>query len=151
MEVRLIGYDKVQRMLKKLGSDVSTRQLMAEIGQFVQTSIKHRTQKQGVDVYYDSFDDYSVGHRKRREEKGLPVDTVDLTFTGSMFASMTQEEFEEQVNIFFTPTQDRTGMSNPEKAYYLNEGREFFGISDFEEEKLVNMALDHIDDLLRGV
>lgn len=122
-----------------------------EIGHFIQFTILKRT-SEGLDVEGVPFTPggpggkaYSISYEKVRQEKGLPIDHADLFFTGSMLGSMTYESSSRHARVFFMNTSDRKGMSNPAKAYYNNELREFFGLSAKDVRKIYKIAEDYID------
>lgn len=143
MDVKLVGDKKVKLRIKGIPEKVRAKKIMSRIGNFLLTSIKSKTSK-GEDVDGMKFKDYSVRYKFFRDKKGLPTNIVDLFFTGSMMSSMTYEAKKDEVRLFFLPTTDRKGTFNPEKAYYLNEGREFFAIGATDIIKIENMFQDHI-------
>jgi hypothetical protein len=85
-----------------------------------------------------------------RSAAGLPTEVVDLFFTGSMLSSLTSEETDSQTTLFFINSQDKFGGSNPAKAYYLNEDREFFAMSADDVETITEVARMNIYRALRG-
>jgi hypothetical protein len=131
----------------KAGKDV--RPLFEEIGLFLQSQIKLRT-AEGLDVEGRKFKPYSTRHAAKRKSLGLPIDKVDLFFTGSMLSSMNHEAAQSQVRVFFMPTTDKFGGSNPAKAFYINEGqgREFFAISSKEADDILNLAARRLVQIL---
>ena len=140
MAVEVIGAARVQRRFQTLLATFG-KQLMGEVGMFVMTRIKERTAK-GVDVGGSSFKPYSAQYAFFRESKGRPTDKVDLFFTGSMMSAMTPDASESRVRVFFLPTQDRSGSSNPAKAFYLNQKREFFALSPQDKREIGTLVLD---------
>lgn len=128
--------ERFQRILTAMG-----RKLMAEIGFFLMARIKTRTSA-GKDVDGTPFAPYSAKYAFFRQKKGRPIDKVDLFFTGSMMSSMTMEASQDSVRVFFMPTQDRTGTSNPAKAFWLNKKRQFFAISDQDQQDITRVVLD---------
>jgi hypothetical protein len=122
---------------------------MGEIGMFLMTRIKTRTAA-GVDVNGSEFKPYSAPYAFFRQQKGRPIDKVDLFFTGSMLSSMTYTATADQTRIFFSPTQDRSGMSNPSKAFWLNQKREFFGISEEDRKQIGTLVLDSLHEGMRS-
>ena len=127
---------RFQQLQESLG-----KQLMGDIGMFLMTRVKTRTAA-GIDVDGAPFTPYTAKYAFFRQSKGRPIDKVDLFFTGSMMSAMTMEETKDQVRVFFMGTQDRTGMSNPAKAFYLNEKRKFFAISDQDRVDIGSLVLD---------
>lgn len=128
--------ERFQRILTVLG-----RSLMTDIGFFLMTRIKERTLA-GRDVEGNPFAPYSARYAFFRQKKGRPIDKVDLFFTGSMQSSMTHEATQDSVRVFFMPTQDRSGASNPAKAFWLNKKRRFFAISEQDRKDITGVVLD---------
>ena len=148
--IELKGYDEIKRLFSELDSrGISAQPLFAEIGLFLNAQIKQRT-AEGLDAERKPFKPYSTRHAAKRISLGLPADKVDLFFTGSMLSSMTSEEQERQVRVFFMPTQDKFGGFNPAKAFFINEsqGREFFAISDADADRILNIAATRLNSLL---
>jgi len=139
-----------------------TSGLMKEIGAFLSFSMLDRTSK-SEDAEGLPFEAYSSSYEQLRAAKGLPTE-VDLFFTGQMLSSLTYEATKEQVKLFFMDTPRRASdgskkttkvwgkggskHSNAEVAYYVNEVREFFGISATEMEKITDMVEDFIADIM---
>ena len=119
---------------------------MGKIANFIQFSIKQRTAK-GYDVDGEAFAPYSKMTKRIREAEGRGTYLVDLNFTGSMLASMTHTAQDDYAEIFFMPSYDRDGEYNPEKAFFLDQGRsetnlpqrEFFDVSTYELEKIMDL------------
>lgn len=145
----LRGSEKLTKLLNRIEAQIATRELMSQIGNLLMLRIKERT-GEGKDVEGDLFLPYSAGHAKRRAGKGLPTNIVDLFFTGSMMSSMTFDVGRESVRLFFMPTVDKTGSSNPEKAYFLDQKRQFFAISSDEIAEIEELAGNYLEDLLSG-
>lgn len=137
----------------------SIKPLLDEIGHFLQFSILARTGK-GIDVEggnFHTYAPYSKSWKKVREREGLPTDHVDLFFGGSMLSALTYETTKDSVRLFFMNTphvpkkgrKGKSGLTNPEVAYYNNEVREFFAISLSEEKKILKMAEDYLTRILQ--
>lgn len=149
-DISIKGYDEIQRLLKRLADrGISNTPLFNEIGLFLIAKIKLRT-AEGVDADGQRFKPYSTRHAAKRASVGLPIDHVDLFFTGSMLSSMIPAAEQNQVRVFFMPTQDRFGGFNPAKAFFINEdqGREFFAISDKEADAIIDMAARKMEAML---
>lgn len=142
-QVQIKGEKSLQIKLKKLPGAVISKEVMSEIGTFLLTSIKVRTAK-GTDADGKTFKGYSPGYKLLRSKKGLPSALVDLFFTGSMSSAMTFEAERNKVRLFFLPTTDKSGMFNPEKAYYVNEKRKFFAVNSDEISKIADIISDNI-------
>lgn len=139
-----------------------SKRLMSEIGTFVMTKIKLRT-SEGKDVNRKEFEPYSDSYALFRKKEGYPTDKVDLFFTGSMMSSMDYESSPDHVKIYFQNTSGKAPSSsrkkkkgkpsgprksreakNPEKAFWLNEDREFFALSGDDERDISNMVSAYI-------
>jgi len=136
-DVKVVGIRGVSKKIDKISafltSPIYFKPLLDEIGQFAMTKIKVRTEE-GRNVSGRYFKPYSKLYKKFREEHGHPTNRVNLTFTGSMLASMTYDikpgDGGPSVKVFFLNTEDETGTKNPEKAFFLNEERRFFALSE---------------------
>jgi len=151
---------------KKWGQAVlklaDTSGLMKEIGIFLQYSLPDRVER-GVDVNEVPFEPYSASYEQLRAAKELPT-SVDLFFTGQMLSSLTYESTKDVTRLFFMDTPRRASdrskssanvwgkggdkHSNAEIAYYVNEIREFFGISAEEMEAVSGMVEDFIANIM---
>lgn len=114
-----------------------TDRLLAKMSSFVISQILART-AQGKDVEGNDFDDYSPAYAAFRKKAGRPTDKVDLFFTGKMLGSITHKVEEDKATIFFA------GADESEKAYWVNQGRNFFGISPSDEDRLREMVVEAI-------
>lgn len=151
-EVNQDSLNKVLVTLSVLGrNDVFSEELLNEIGEYIKFKIKERT-LEGRDVSGNAFTPYSDAYKAYREIHGRPTAWVDLFFTGSMQGSMTHEVDGNsgEVKVFFMNTQDKSGASNPEKAFYLNEERNFFGVSEEEIEEIRDIVQEYIEDLIEN-
>lgn len=148
--IEIQGLNALRKILEAIARGLDTSSLFINMGEYLKKSIKERT-SEGVDVYGRDFIPYSASHAKRRAEKELPTDVVDLFFTGSMMAHMTYSHTTEELRVFFAPSIDESGASNPEKAYYLHQEREFFEMSADDIEEIQRIALEEIDRLLSRV
>ena len=133
-----------------LSQNFIRKKLLNEIGAFVNMTVKERTIDYNMNVYEDTMPDYSEYWARVRDNKGLQTDAVDLFFTGSMFAALTHKTDQDSVTSYFLPTKDKEGMSNPEKAFYLDESFEFFGLNANDQDDIVNLVDDHVKKVMRG-
>lgn len=147
IEVR--GLDDLIARLDRASINMLNSQLMGEVGGYIIFSIQERTMK-GRDVRGRTFTPYSPRYRLFRQRTGHPVDKVNLFYTGSMMSSMTMDQSDSQVRVFFMNTTDRSGTSNPMKAYFLNKDRRFFEISPEEQNKIVDLIRANAERLLEG-
>lgn len=131
----ITGIKGLKRKIDYLASTPFLRTLMSEIGMFGMRAIKKRTLL-GKEVEGIAFKPYSPQYAKQRAKEGFPIRPVDLSKTGSMLSAMTYDVGKNYVDIFFMNTTDPTGARNPAKAFYLNEDREFFALSEAETKKI---------------
>jgi len=112
-----------------------------EAAAYVKAQILMRT-RAGIDADEHDFTPYSSYWKRVRDRVGLPTDRVDLFFTGSMLASMTWKANKDRAVVFFRPSKDRFGSSNPEKAFYNHTKvgpRKFFAMSESDIRELVSI------------
>ena len=147
MPVEVKNLDKTISYLGKLPADFVHDKIKNKIGNFLMTKIKQRTLK-GNDVHGSPFEDYHPKYAMVRKKKGLPTDIVDLFFTGSMMSSMTYTVQETSVRLFFQPTKDKKGVSNPAKAYWLHQHREFFSLSLEDITEVNNLYENYIAEVI---
>lgn len=148
-EFTLIGIPDLLRRLRYLRHNLSTPQLMGEIGLFLITKIQVRT-AEGRDAEGAPFRPYSRQYRLFRESKGRSGSKVNLFFTGSMMSAMTYDvRGDDTVRLFFQNTSDPSGTKNPLKAAALNEDRRFFAINEEERLGALNLIEGHIRRLRR--
>lgn len=121
---------------------------MGQIGAFINLQIKARTSK-GVDMDEQKFPPYSPRYAARRRKAGHPVQNVNLFFTGSMFSSLTYHAESSQVTSFFMPTVDKYGGRNPQKAFFNDQLRPFFGLTDDDVTEIEKMVAKGLGDQLK--
>lgn len=152
--VRIKGLRSLTKLFDVLIRDMSTVKVMSRMGNYVMHEIKDRTGK-GVDVTGSPFDEYSAGHSKIRAMKGLPTSIVDLFFHGTMMNAMSVDASDDEVRIFFLPTAGKNArgrpanIKSPEKAYYLNEQREFFALSAQDQKEIAEIAIEEVDKIFQ--
>ena len=56
-----------------------------------------------------------------------------------MFNSLTHQAFSDQVKVFFMSGTDKHGVSNPAKAFYLQDKRKFFGYTNDDVTAIMNL------------
>jgi hypothetical protein len=143
------GRQSLKVLLDRLSGGVGSKRLMSEIATFLITSIKLRT-AEGKDVNDKAFEPYSKGYAMFRSKAGYPTSKVDLFFSGSMMASMDYKATSDTATLFFRESEDKSGTSNPNKAYWLNKKREFFALSEEDQRAVEDMVDDSIDEILRS-
>lgn len=131
----------------KIKSDRIKSAVSLALGQasaFQVSAIRDRTEQKGKDVFGRPFQPYSMNYilakRKRKNDPSnqdtTPKNFVDLNFTGKMFSSLTFTVRPSRGIVFFRSAEQT------KKAMIHNEGkgrmpkREFFGISDNEQNKI---------------
>lgn len=150
-DIRFVGAERLSRTIDRLRRNITSRQILGEIGQFIRLRVTNRTQQEGVDIYGRPFEPYSPRYAFWRQQAGYQTDFVDLTVTGGMFNSLTYEATENQVRVFFMPGKTRgSKVENPAKAFYLQQDREFFGMSDQDVQEIMDMYDIHIGETMRG-
>lgn len=146
----IIGAEALERRLTLLTEGIVDERTLSEIGEFLQFSIIERVQNRGEDVYGDFFEEYSPSYAAWRRKEGYQTGFVDLTVTGSMFDALTYEVYGDEVHLFFLPGTGRgSNTPNPAKAFYLQQDREFFGMTDEDVEEIVDLYNLHIGELMR--
>lgn len=150
MEITLKNFPKLEKKLRKIGFVLEDGEdAFNEIGLFLTASIEARTMK-GKDVDGKAFTPYSPGYAKRRSEAGHPVDKVNLFFSGLMLNALFHDAGSDRVQVYFLPTTDKSNVSSPTKAYFLNEDRHFFGISDKERKKMAEIYANYVKEAMSG-
>ncbi len=152
LKVEITGGKKISKELAGINKLVSNKKIMGKIANFIQFTIKRRTAR-GYDVDGNAFSPYSKMTTALRSAAGRGTYIVDLNFTGSMLASMTHTAFDNSVEVFFMPSFDKSGGYNPEKAFFLDQGkpdenlpeREFFSLSAGEMADLMDVYNKYLD------
>lgn len=147
VNIRLDGLPRIKKKLREIESSPLSKSLMSEVGLFILARIKSRTIR-GVDYSGKLFKPYSQQYKLFRKKKGHPTNKVNLTFTGSMLASMDFDSSEKQTRVFFLNTRDSTGTENPKKAFFLNEERKFFALSKDDVQRIMQMVTSYYRRLL---
>lgn len=142
-DVFIKGLKSLFQRLRRIGRVTKSRPVFDEIGMYLVTSIKERTLS-GRDINDELFTPYSERYKFFRQKKGLPTNIVDLFLTGSMLASLTHTASDDSASIFFMPGQDKSGMSNPAKAFFLHQDREFFGMTNDDVENIIDIYESYI-------
>lgn len=146
--IEIRGLDDLISRLDHIDRHLFDSRLMGEIGEYIIFKIQEQTAK-GKDADGRAFTKYTPRYKLFRQETGHPVDKVNLFYSGSMMSSMTYDAGEDKVRVFFMNTTDKSGTSNPLKAYALNKKRRFFAISVTGQAKIIDMVREHAEDLLR--
>lgn len=148
--VRVVGSERLSRRLSRAIKSITNKAVLSEIGTYLSGAIKFRTQDENTDIFGRKFKAYSPGYRMFRQRGGYGTE-VDLTLTGGMFAALTYEATDEYVRVFFGPGSSRgTDTQHPAKAFYLQEDRKFFGISDEDVREILRLYQVNIGGALRG-
>jgi len=153
--LRIEGINRLIAQIERVSGNVVTEELMDEIGFYLTAAILQRN-IEGEDVDGKPFEPYSPKYKLFRMKHNHPANIVNLFFSGSMASSLTHTAFRDRVEVYFMPTYGRTpsgkdsNVTNSEKAYFLNEKREFFAASREEEFDILEMVRDHLTGLLEG-
>lgn len=146
--IDISGLIGIRQFLFRFGIDLqSLPGLMEEIAQYSMTQIKKRTLS-GQDVDGHLFKPYSDKYALFRREKGRPTGKVDLFFSGSMFSSMTSNIDSREIRIFFMNTSDRNNSRNPLKAFFLNQERNFFALSENDVRGIIEIIEEYLSNLI---
>jgi phage gpG-like protein len=139
----------LKRKLTTLGSSILSKKLMGEIGFMAINRIDKRTAR-GLDVNGQAFKPYSPAYRLFRMKNKRPVNIVNLNFYGTMMGAMTADTDKSTAKIFFTNTSRGPGDTPaPQKAFFLNQTRNFFALSQQDVEDIVDKVQARIKLLLR--
>lgn len=136
--IEVQGEERIRRRVERLLTGISARRVLDDIGLYLSTSIKRRTQIEHEDIAGRAFKAYTPKYLLWRTKHGYESN-VDLTRTGSMFNSLTHQTFSDQVKIFFMSGTDKKGVSNPAKAFYLQDDRKFFGYTNADVTAIMNL------------
>lgn len=145
--VELSGIRGIKGRIAKLTSSQLARPMLGEIGMFILLKIKKRTIK-GEDVNGLDFIPYTPMYAKSRAKEGYSIKPVDLTKTGSMLSAMDYEYDDNSVDVFFKNTTDKFGGRNADKAFFLNENREFFALSDSDVKGIMVIVDEFYQQLM---
>ena len=146
MDLVLDGIHGIMAKIVALEKSDFTGAMFEEIAQYIMLRIKDRT-LDGKDVQGSSFDDYSPAYAEFRKQAGYNT-KPDLTFSGHMLSAMTSSTSKTEAKIFFMDTQDTSGASAPDKAFWNNEDREFFGLSKADEKAIMDIVVDYYEKLI---
>ena len=147
--VEIRGLRGLKDKVDKISDSIFSKRLMSEIGIFAQTAIKTRTLT-GKDADGADFAPYTPKYAVFRKLKGRPINKVDLDFTGSMLASMDIDPTENQLDIFFQNTEDEFGGKNPIKAFFLNQKRNFFALSNDDINTIMKIVEQYYKRLIES-
>lgn len=147
--IEIKGLRHLKEKIDHIEDNIFSKRLMTEIGLFAQTAIKVRT-LQGQDANEAAFAPYTPKYAVFRRLKGRPTNKVDLTFTGSMLSSMTSDPDRKQVDLFFLNTDDEFGGNNPTKAFFLNQKRKFFALSEDDVDDIMKIVNSYYKRLLES-
>jgi hypothetical protein len=145
----VVGVADVLRRIRYLRYNIADKRVMSEIGLFFITKIQKRT-AEGKDVDETPFTPYSPAYRRKREKNQRSGTKVNLFWTGSMMSSMTLNADKDSVKLFFqNTTAPNTKTPNPDKAFFLNQERRFFAISESDRQGALDIIDNHIRRLRR--
>jgi phage gpG-like protein len=132
---------KLKKALATITSDKTYRKLTAKIGSYVETRIKLRT-AQGMDFNEKKFTPYkSKAHKRKRKERGLPINLVDLNFKGNMMGALTHKVIgSDTALIHFSDTQQAKKAHGHNYALPKSKPRKFMGINQHDVRKINDMV-----------
>ena len=148
VSIDIAGLPRLQRKVTLIRNSIFSIKLMTELGFFAMTKIKKRTAA-GRDVDGVPFMPYSEKYTMFRRKHGRPTSRVDLFFHGDMMSSMTTDTESDKVEIYFQNTTDQSGVENPKKAFFLNEDRNFFALSDEDIRQMIRIVNNYYRRLMR--
>ena len=148
VDIKLTGLKGIIKKAKALEDTIFAKMMMGDIGMFAMGRIKKRTIA-GEDVDGIDFKPYNPMYANERVKAGYKKSPVDLTRTGAMLSAMTYDESKRSVNIFFMNTADENNVRNPAKAFWNNEDREFFALSDSDVKGIMKIVKRYYDKLMR--
>lgn len=146
MDLVLTGIHDIKAKAKALAKSDFAKDMMEEIALYVISKIKDRT-LDGDDINENPFADYAPKYAEWRKKKGYQSDSVDLTISGHMLSAITSSSSKDHAEIFFMDTEDPTGASANDKAFWNNKDREFFGLSTDDEEQIMEIVNDYYEKL----
>jgi hypothetical protein len=144
-----VAEERTRQRLAQVQEGIFSQVMMKEIGEYMKTRIKVRTQ-QGKDVNERRFAPYTPAYKIFREQAGRATNIVNLTFTGSMLSAIQYEAKEKEVRLFFANTSDERGGRNPVKAFGLQQKRRFFGISEADRQGIMEIVQRYARRATRG-
>jgi hypothetical protein len=148
----IISIQGSRPLLRKLGQipgDAFGRRFFAEISEYAIVNIQQRTLK-GKDADGKAFAPYSPKYKLFRAEKGRQSAPVNLFFHGDMFNSMTYKSGPKSTILFFANTSDREGAKNPKKAFFLQQKRKFFALSQEDIDGIMTIARKYVRRIIDG-
>lgn len=144
--ISIQGVPELQSILDRIGTGTFSKTLLGEIGAFINFAIKKRTMA-GVDVDGSTFIPYTPSYALFRQEKGRSP-RVNLFFTGSMMSAMTWSTGINEVRAHFLNTSDLSGAKNPSKAFFLNQDRNFFALSESDISSIVKIVENYYSEII---
>lgn len=146
----VVGLQRLVNTLQTLEDESFTAVLLGRVALRMIVEIKKRTAK-GIESQGLPMAPYSRPYALFRKSKGRPINKVNLNFHGSMLSAMTHTATKERAVIFFQNTTSKgSKVSNPAKAFFLNEDRYFFAFSVEEQQLALEMVEEHIEELLQA-
>jgi hypothetical protein len=140
------GDDDLREKFDRLQGSILGQKMMSEIGAFAVAMIDSRT-SEGKDFRGKPFKGYSPKYKLFRAKFGRPVNKVDFNFFGTMMIALTYKSESKEVQIYFLPTPDERNpkITSPEKAFFLNQKRKFFGLNATDVRKIKAIIEQYIE------
>jgi len=147
--IKIEGLSRLINRFRRAERGILSEQLMGELATYLIQAILRRTAR-GVGADNQNFKPYSPKYRLFREETGHPGTPVSLFYHGSMLSAMTYKTTKDTAEIFFMNTSaPGSNATNPQKAFYNQQSRNFFAISPDEQHQIRNMVRQFIHNSLR--
>jgi len=109
--------------------------------------IKDKTES-GVDYQNRPFRKYSKDYEETRLQKQLPINKVDLFFTGNMMSAITADSDNDGAVIKFLNKHDSGKAFSHIRGSGSLPVRDFFFFDDDDMDELLDMAMSFVDDEL---
>jgi len=154
--------DDLHDDLSRFAEAIRNQEMLNKLGLAAERRIRKRTRKgKGVDGSRfqtpadETLGAYSKSHGERREEKGLPTDRINLSFSlyDGMLTQMTYDVAQDLdgVTLYFDDAE------KAEIASYITEQGigtsgvtyNFFRLNDDDNEAIENIIDDHLTEALK--
>jgi len=119
------------KKLDKINKDFDSGEFLEDTAKLINSSIQVRVQKDGKGVKGLKMKTYSGPYGTFKQNSGRQIAFRDLTYSGSMWQSLTTSKGKNQAKMFFGDAE------SVNKASGNNARTPFFGISPKEKALLV--------------
>ena len=132
---------KLAKKLETTKKDFDTGKFLEETAQLVNSSIQIRVQKDGKGVLGKKMNAYSGKYGTFKQDSGRNISFRDLTFSGTMWESLTTSKARNQAKMFFG------GAESVNKASGNHARTPFFGVGP-REKRIIRSELKKLIDSL---